>query len=103
MSSRALRRLKGEQRAQAALNTLKLTGEDEEEQTKGDTTAHKQKNISNIFELIGEADVDVSVSDEETAERISDIKPGAASLEKDAVKDEKSNKKKEKKEEKGSC
>ncbi|XP_052468283.1 transcription factor 25 isoform X1 [Carassius gibelio] len=100
MSSRALRRLKGEQRAQAALNTLKLTGEDEEEQTKGDTTAHKQKNISNIFELIGEADVDVSVSDEETAERISDIKPGAASLEKDAVKDEKSNKKKKKKKKK---
>uniref|UniRef100_A0A672P5A5 Transcription factor 25 (basic helix-loop-helix) n=1 Tax=Sinocyclocheilus grahami TaxID=75366 RepID=A0A672P5A5_SINGR len=61
MSSRALRRLKGEQRAQAALNTLKLTDEDEEEQMKSDKTAHKQKNTSNIFELIGEADVDVSV------------------------------------------
>uniref|UniRef100_A0A671P165 Transcription factor 25 (basic helix-loop-helix) n=1 Tax=Sinocyclocheilus anshuiensis TaxID=1608454 RepID=A0A671P165_9TELE len=52
MSSRALRRLKGEQRAQAALNTLKLTDEDEEEQMKSDKTAHKQKNTSNIFELV---------------------------------------------------
>uniref|UniRef100_A0A671P0S6 Transcription factor 25 (basic helix-loop-helix) n=1 Tax=Sinocyclocheilus anshuiensis TaxID=1608454 RepID=A0A671P0S6_9TELE len=88
MSSRALRRLKGEQRAQAALNTLKLTDEDEEEQMKSDKTAHKQKNTSNIFELIGEADVDVSVSDEETAERICDRQQEGAPLEKDAVKDD---------------
>uniref|UniRef100_A0A9J7X989 Transcription factor 25 (basic helix-loop-helix) n=2 Tax=Cyprinus carpio TaxID=7962 RepID=A0A9J7X989_CYPCA len=100
MSSRALRRLKGEQRAQAALNALKLTDEDEEEQMKSDETAHKQKNISNIFELIGEADVDVSVSDEETAERLIDRKQEGAPLEKDAVKDEKSNKKKKKKKKK---
>lgn len=56
MSSRALRRLKGEQRAQAALHALKLTEEDdkdEDEQMKTNTqTAHKQKNISNIFELV---------------------------------------------------
>ncbi|KAG1925392.1 transcription factor [Pimephales promelas] len=55
MSSRALRRLKGEQRAQAALHELKLTEEDdkgEDEQMKTNTqTAQKQKNISNIFEL----------------------------------------------------
>lgn len=55
MSSRALRRLKGEQRAQAALNALKLTDEDdrdEKEHMKSDKTGHKQKNISNIFELV---------------------------------------------------
>jgi len=56
MSSRALRRLKGEQRAQAALHELKLTEEDdkgEDEQMKTNTqTAQKQKNISNIFELV---------------------------------------------------
>lgn len=55
MSSRALRRLKGEQRAQAALHALKLTDEDdkdEDEQMKSNTqTAHKKK-ISNIFELV---------------------------------------------------
>ncbi len=52
MSSRALRRLKGEQRAQADLNAFKLADEDDEGQTKSDKTAHKQKNISNIFELV---------------------------------------------------
>ncbi|KAI2653731.1 Transcription factor 25 [Labeo rohita] len=115
MSSRALRRLKGEQRAQAALNALKLTDEDdrdEKEHMKSDKTGHKQKNISNIFELvtsgmcdchgaeIGEAGVDVCASDEETAERIGDGQQGGASLEKDAVKNEKSNKKKKKKKKK---
>lgn len=35
---------------------------------------------------IGEADVDVSVSDEETAERLIDRKQEGAPLEKDAVK-----------------
>uniref|UniRef100_A0A671NZ03 Transcription factor 25 (basic helix-loop-helix) n=1 Tax=Sinocyclocheilus anshuiensis TaxID=1608454 RepID=A0A671NZ03_9TELE len=67
---------------------------------KSDKTAHKQKNTSNIFELIGEADVDVSVSDEETAERICDRQQEGAPLEKDAVKNEKSNKKKKKKKKK---
>ncbi|RXN18054.1 transcription factor 25 [Labeo rohita] len=82
--------MKGEQRAQAALNALKLTDEDdrdEKEHMKSDKTGHKQKNISNIFELIGEAGVDVCASDEETAERIGDGQQGGASLEKDAVKD----------------
>ncbi|XP_077104248.1 ribosome quality control complex subunit TCF25 isoform X4 [Siphateles boraxobius] len=100
MSSRALRRLKGEQRAQAALHALKLTEEDdkeEDEQMKTNTqTAHKQKNISNIFELIGEADVDVCPSDEEPAEGINDRQQGAP-MGKDAVKNEKSKKKKKKK------
>ncbi|XP_048039435.1 transcription factor 25-like isoform X2 [Megalobrama amblycephala] len=112
MSSRALRRLKGEQRAQAALHALKLTDEDdkdEDEQMKSNTqTAHKQKKIGNIFELvtsgmcvchgaeIGEPDVDVCPSDEEPAEGINERQQGAP-LEKDAVKYEKSNKKKKKK------
>ncbi|XP_056109074.1 transcription factor 25 [Rhinichthys klamathensis goyatoka] len=100
MSSRALRRLKGEQRAQAALHALKLTEEDdkdEDEQMKTNTqAAHKQKNISNIFELIGEADVDVCPSDEEPAEGINDRQQGAP-MGKDAVKNEKSKKKKKKK------
>ncbi len=55
MSSRALRRLKGEQRAQADLNAFKLADEDDrddEGQMKSDKTSHKQKNISNIFELV---------------------------------------------------
>lgn len=48
MSSRALRRLKGEQRAQAALQELELS---DEERMKSDK--HKLKNnISNIFELV---------------------------------------------------
>lgn len=48
MSSRALRRLKGEQRAQAALQELELS---DEERMKSD--AHKLKNnTSNIFELV---------------------------------------------------
>ncbi|KAF4101566.1 transcription factor 25 isoform X2 [Onychostoma macrolepis] len=105
MSSRALRRLKGEQRAQADLNAFKLADEDDrddEGQMKSDKTAHKQKNISNIFELIGEADVDVSASDEK-AEGISDGQQEGAPLEKDTVKNEKSNKKKKKKKKKTSA
>lgn len=48
MSSRALRRLKGEQRAQAALQELELS---DEERMKSDT--HQlRNNISNIFELV---------------------------------------------------
>ncbi|XDV29370.1 hypothetical protein PO909_032506 [Leuciscus waleckii] len=112
MSSRALRRLKGEQRAQAALHALKLTEEDdkdEDEQMKTNKqTAHKQKNISNIFELvtsgmcdchvveIGEADVDACPSDEEPAEGINDRQQGAP-MGKNGVKNEKSKKKKKKK------
>ncbi|KAI7802918.1 transcription factor 25 isoform X1 [Triplophysa rosa] len=87
MSSRALRRLKGEQRAQAALQELELS---DEERMKSD--AHKLKNnTSNIFELIGDADG--CPSDEEIAERGRE----GAQLKKDYVKNEKSNKKKKKK------
>ncbi|XP_056308440.1 uncharacterized protein LOC130220022 [Danio aesculapii] len=55
MSSRALRRLKGEQRAQAVLqehNLIKEDDKDEEEQMKiTEQTTHKQRNFSSLFEL----------------------------------------------------
>lgn len=56
MSSRALRRLKGEQRAQAVLQAHKLIKEDdrdEDEQMKiAEQTTDQHRNFSNLFELV---------------------------------------------------
>lgn len=100
MSSRALRRLKGEQRAQAVLQEHELIKEDdkdEEEQMKiAEQTTRKPRNFSSLFELIGEADVEACLSDVEQTEKNSDGQQ-EAHLGKDAEKKEKSNKKKKKK------
>ncbi|XP_051513292.1 transcription factor 25 isoform X1 [Myxocyprinus asiaticus] len=88
MSSRALRRLKGEQRAQAALH------HDDEDQWEEEEDDEEQK--KNIYELIGGFDVAEGPSDEETTERPDEGAP----LEKHNVKSEKSSKRKKKKKKK---
>lgn len=91
MSSRALRRLKGEQRAQAALQELELSDEERVNNN------NQRDNITNIFELIGDADGGPSDEETQTDRRLSERTNEGAQLKKDKMKNEKANKKKKKK------